>query len=423
MVNTVRESLGRMPRTGLHSLQIYISVLTTRILRRSPHSESCDILKWARDKDWERISYYCSEGRNNPDENIESLRTSILEVDRRDRRAIHWCSIYVAPFKVFFRVLHIGGPKSLNKDAEGMTPLHLLCLNKAPLNFIRVVVQAGDKKDVFEEIKGKESPLDLAFQARAPYEVICYLMELRGETMTLFKDITKKRWESAGIYLTENSLPILEKSPSVLALEKYFPDSNFFHWACTFGAPISIFKLLLDKGINPNIKDRKGRTPLHLACYKLLDIDIINIIIAVSRDDLVEEDTAGLTPLIAAFIFNESTQNSNVINRLLTEVELRKKCDFSQLYNFVYDEDWESVRKYLINNVFLILKNEHQYASEIFLPKNKVEFRFIGHADIAHQKILFIFLSSMGINTVFHMLMMITELLSILHANVTHLWK
>jgi len=72
-----------------------------------------------------------------------------------------------------------------------------------------------------------------------------------------------------------------------------------------FGAPISVFNLLLDKGINPIKKDKKGRLPLHLACYKLLGIDIINIIIEVSGDDFFEEDSAGLTPFIVAFTFIE----------------------------------------------------------------------------------------------------------------------
>jgi len=56
-----------------------------------------------------------------------------------------------------------------------------------------------------------------------------------------------------------------------------------------------------------------------------------------------------LTPLIAAFTFNENKQNSNVIDRLLKAVELRTKFDFSQLYNYVLGEDWESARKYLID--------------------------------------------------------------------------
>ena len=351
-------SKSKKSSSSLSSLSKSINPMRRR--RRSHYHETglYDILRWAREKDFGRIRYHCSPHKYRSDKSIENEKISILEVDERGRRAIHWCCVHVAPFDVFLYLLNHGGLEALTKDNGGMTPLHLLCLYRAPLTFITQIIEKGNERDVWEENNKNMSPLDLACRARAPYDVICYLMELRGEIVTLFKAISEKNWKKAEQYITDplNS-SLLSHSPfhsvsklrrgSVLKLKSYFPDSNFLHWACMFGAPISIFNLLLDKGINPNEKDEKGRTPLHLACYKKLNSDIVDIFIEVSGNCLLDEDDEGLTPLIAAFIFNEKKQNSKVINRLLTAVELRTKYDFSQLYNYVLDEDWEKVRKHL----------------------------------------------------------------------------
>ena len=309
----------------------------------------CNILRWAREKEWGKIRYYSSLYKNCSDESIENEKVSIYEQDEKERRAIHWCCVHVAPFDVFLYILKKGGRESLTKDATGMTPLHLLCLNRAPLLFVRQIIEEGNERDIWEEDRKKNSPLDIACQTRAPYDVTCYLMELREETTTLFRAMSEKNWEEAEQYLTESSDSVLTKSSSCVTHDSYFPDSNYLHWACMFGAPIFIFKLLLDKGLDPKKRDEKGRTPLHLACYKQLNIDIVEILIKESEDDLFEEDDEGLTPLIVAFTFNKYTVNTNVIHRLRTIEEYKTNSNFSQLFNLVLDEDWKNVRKYLID--------------------------------------------------------------------------
>ena len=341
-VNSTERRTSTGARKGLiQSMTASMSNYKLNILvRDSPNS---DILTWTREKDWARIRCHYAAHNDRSDKSIQIEMISILETDKRGRRAIHWCCVHVAPFDVFLYLLRRGGPRSLSRDATGMSPLHLLCLSRAPLTFIREIIEKGNERDVWLENKKKQSPLDLACQARAPYDVICYLMDLRGEIPFLLKAISEKDWQEVERYLTDPSLPLLSRSYSTVTIDKYFPDSNFLHWACIFGAPISTFKLLLDKGVYPNKMDENKRTPLHLACYKKLDIDIVDIFIEVSGDDFLEMDNEGLTPLIAAFVFNHTTQNLSVIDRLLTKM----KSDFSQLYYSVIEQDWKEVGKYL----------------------------------------------------------------------------
>lgn len=75
---------------------------------------------------------------------------------------------------------------------------------------------------------------------------------------------------------------------------------------------IDIVKSLIKKGANLNQKNKKGNTPLLVACYK--DESIAEYLIK-KKADIYLENKRGYSPLIISF----NRDNENIIKRLINK--------------------------------------------------------------------------------------------------------
>jgi ankyrin repeat protein len=66
------------------------------------------------------------------------------------------------------------------------------------------------------------------------------------------------------------------------------------HWAAYWGN-IDVVKLLLERNVDPNIKNKFGRTPLHMAAFWGHD-DVVKLLLVRGADPTVK-DKDGRTPL------------------------------------------------------------------------------------------------------------------------------
>jgi len=311
-----------------------------------PNTDS-KILGWAHHQEWERICQYF-EHLIDLKENLDNHKYQVLEEDEKGRRAIHWCCVGVAPLDVFKHILELGGKEALTKDVGGRVPLHLACNHKVPLNLIRLILDVSGFEDISIRDYEDNSPLDIAIMVGAPLDVICHLLEMNGEKITLFKAITQMDWGEVEHYLCDDSIDDHDKLNAVSCSDQqiYFPKMNSLHWSCKCNAPISVIQILLDYGVNPSKKDERGRTPFHLACYNRADIDVLHLLMEKGGEELMEEDDNGITPLISAFLLN--LDDDFVKHLIERETKFKKfKVHLSHLYSCIVSKDWVDVEKFL----------------------------------------------------------------------------
>jgi len=143
------------------------------------------------------------------------------------------------------------GIKGDDKRYQRDDPLHLLYLYWSPLTFFHQIIEKGNERDVWEENKKNQPPLDLTCQTRAPYDFICYLMELRGKIVTLIKAIKGD--------------------------DKRYQRDDPLHLLYLYWSPLTFFHQVIEKGNERDVweENKKNQPPLDLTCQTRAPYDFI----------------------------------------------------------------------------------------------------------------------------------------------------
>ncbi|MFH1831845.1 MAG: ankyrin repeat domain-containing protein, partial [bacterium] len=166
------------------------------------------------------------------------------------------------------------------------TPLHLACRIPGAEERIKLLVEKG--ADIHKKNNLGETPLDIAKKSNIP-----------EYPKLLVKELPNAEIERAlnEVRLSGNLGP-LESYPH--PIDKNIIDNNVngltvLHEACMKGF-LNVAQFLIKKEAGINAVDPKKNTPLHLACLKKDNEDVIRFLLENKDIDLTLKNTAGQTP-------------------------------------------------------------------------------------------------------------------------------
>ena len=204
-------------------------------------------------------------------------------------------------------------PNVINNRGE--TPLHIAC-EKGNAIVVKTLLETA-KCDCNVQTKAGNTPLHLAAQMEDAHQIIQLLFadprcnpnvaNNRGETplhialklnnthisFLILERGCHETYSNQDQMLTEANSLVQATSGSLL------------HMACEVGSTTIVQLLLSDPQCDPNVTNKQGETPLHVACkktktivgYSLLDNEVIKLLLADPRSDPHAANDKGETPL------------------------------------------------------------------------------------------------------------------------------
>ncbi|CAB0032100.1 unnamed protein product [Trichogramma brassicae] len=190
-------------------------------------------------------------------------------------------------------------------NAEGMTPLHIICASSVDkFYFMEKFFAINDKMCQEVEVNARNNrgytPLLLAFERRH-YKAVEVLLR-RGADPNLANDdgMTPLHFICGRIFgPVRTLLELIERYPLQLDAQDVWGNTPL-HRAIEYGN-IDMTEYLLRRGANPNSANNKGVTPTHLASGRI-NVEVLKLFFKVNDDiqnavRVDARDNNGLTPL------------------------------------------------------------------------------------------------------------------------------
>ena len=155
--------------------------------------------------------------------------------------------------------------------------------------------------------------------------------------------------ENTSRELWDLTLLIAKLIRSLEGTEAIHNEKKPLHIATKYGYT-EFVKLLLEKGLNVNMKDQHRRTPLHLAAAAG-NTEIVTLLLAHNGVDVDATDDCSRTPLHNAAIYGH-TEVVQLLLKKKAQVNARDHCDRTPL--------WIAAEKGCVEITQLLLKNEAQ---------------------------------------------------------------
>ena len=153
-------------------------------------------------------------------------------------------------------------PQSVRKTWFGHLPLHWACINNAPTEVVRILLESfPDSSKVPGDLHNL--PLHLACYNGSSFDVIKLLLES-------YNDAAKIKGEY---------------------------ERHALHFACLNGASYDVINVLCEANVNAaSEKGDLGNLPLHLACKNKADIEVIRRLLVAHPEGAKECDDSGRIP-------------------------------------------------------------------------------------------------------------------------------
>ena len=153
-------------------------------------------------------------------------------------------------------------PQSVRKSWFGHLPLHWACINNAPTEVVRILLESfPDSSKVPGDLHNL--PLHLACYNGSSFDVIKLLLESYNEAANIKGEYGR----------------------------------HALHFACLNGASHDVINVLCEANINAaSEKGDLGYLPLHLACKNRAGIDVVRRLLVAYPEGAKERDDSGRTP-------------------------------------------------------------------------------------------------------------------------------
>ena len=279
---------------------------------------------------------------------IVSIGANTQTKDNVGNTPLHWACRNTDNTETV-KILLTAGADIHNTEIDGNTPLHLACMTTGNTETVKALLTAG--ADIHTTNNDGDTPLHQACQEENT-EVVMILIENKAD-----KSKTNKNGQSPlhlACYRHNNktaeclielgaevNVTDVDGNTPLLSVIRSMEDEGLDE-ECT-----TLIQKMLEKGADVNSRDKRGRTALHLACYKD-DYKMAEYLIEIGADVNVT-DVGGDTPLLTVLQSRPGRgldeEYTTLIQKMLekgADVNSRYKHGRTALHLACYNNDYKT---------------------------------------------------------------------------------
>ncbi len=250
---------------------------------------------------------------------LKHKKVNVDDVDEDGKTALHWAA-WASNVNIFRKLLGKEANPNI-VDKKGRSPLHLAARQMNGNKIIDLLLAHSKVKVDDVDGKGQTALHIAAYESND--KVVKYLINKGANP-----NITNK-WGYSPLYYAVRLRYKMQSDGNeiidlLLAHDKFnVDDVNEFghtalHWSAGESNVIAVQKLL-EKGANPNIQDKQGWSPLHVAATKSNTCHIIDLLLEAKKvkglGDVNDANKQGMTALHYATAFSKEVTAEHLIKK------------------------------------------------------------------------------------------------------------
>jgi ankyrin repeat protein len=277
---------------------------------------------------------------------IETLGCDVNAQDKYNDTPLHYAIYsfnprYSCDITVLAYLINLMGVNVNIKDKYGYTFLHKACenINTLPLDIFKLLIETLGG-DVNAQANNKNTPLHNALHDFDPnrlgdVNVLIYLLSQKGINVNIKNSNGYTLLHIACININRLPLDVFKLLIETLGCDVNTQDDDTdtpLHRALGYfdpndGGDINVLTYLLSqKGVNGNIRGKRSKTLLHVACQQInsLPVNVFKVLIETHGGDVNVQDDSDNTPIHRALSFFNPRNGGdiNMLTYLLTQTNI-----------------------------------------------------------------------------------------------------